>query len=233
MLKTTLSCFDDFAHIFFPHVCEGCGSDIVNNDSVLCAECFSSLPGTGFIKEAGNPVEKIFHGRLNVQAAASAYYFTKHSLLQRLILQLKYFNNKEIGFYLGKLLGYQAATVERFNDADVIIPLPLNARKERKRGYNQAAVIAEGLTSIWTKPVLHDTAHRVRFTETQTRKDRIARWQTMEGAFTTSNNELLKDKHVLLIDDIITTGATLEACGEQILKIPGTKLSILTIAYTI
>src|SRR5438045_3161098 len=106
MFKIASSYLDDFSHLFFPNVCEGCGSDILSKDSVLCAECFVKLPDTGFIKAAHNPVEKIFYGRIKVEVAASAYYFTKHSLLQHLIVQMKYYGNKEIGFYLGKLLGY-------------------------------------------------------------------------------------------------------------------------------
>jgi len=233
MLKTLSSYFNDLAHLFFPHVCEGCGTDILNNDSILCAQCYTKLPETGFMKEPNNPVEKIFYGRIKVNSAGSAFYFNKHSLLQHLILQLKYRGNKEIGFYLGKLLGHQLLQTTRFNDVEAIIPLPLNPRKEKKRGYNQAAIIAEGIASVWSKPVLKDSVRRLVFTETQTHKDRISRWQTMEGVFATADESIIKNKHVLLVDDIVTTGATLEACGEKILQVSGTKLSIATIAYTL
>ena len=232
MIKLT-SYFNDFAHLFFPHVCEGCGTDVLNNESLICAACFVKLPETGFIKEPNNPAEKIFYGRIKVEAAGSAFYFTKHSLLQHLIFQLKYRGNKDVGFYLGKLLGYQLIQTNRFNEVDVIIPLPLNPRKERKRGYNQAAMIAEGIVEVWKRPILKDAVQRLVFTETQTHKDRISRWQTMEGVFATLNEEAIKSKHVLLIDDIVTTGATLEACGEKILEVPDTKLSIITAAYAI
>jgi ComF family protein len=227
------SYFNDFTHLFFPHVCEGCGTDVLSSESLLCPECFVNLPETNFIKESNNPVEKIFYGRLKVETAGSAFYFTKHSLLQHLIFQLKYRNNKEAGFYLGRLLAYQLMHTTRFDDADVIVPMPLNPRKERRRGYNQAAMIAEGLASVWKRPVVKDAVQRLVFTETQTHKDRISRWQTMEGVFAASNREAIKDKHILLIDDIVTTGATLEACGEKILQVPNTKLSIITAAYTI
>jgi ComF family protein len=233
MIKTISSRLNDFAHLFFPHVCEGCGTDVLDNEAMLCAGCTFKLPETGFINEVGNPIEKIFFGRMNIAAAYSGFYFTKDSLLQYLIVQLKYHGNKDIGYYLGKLLGHQLAYTVRFNNVDAIIPLPLNPIKERKRGYNQAAIIAEGITSIWKKPVLKKCLERVVFTETQTHKDRISRWQTMEGVFAVTDPFQLKDKHVLLIDDIVTTGATLEACGEKILEVPGSKLSIATIAYTI
>jgi ComF family protein len=233
MFKTLSSHLNDFAHLFFPHVCEGCGRDVVENNSLLCATCFLKLPETGFIKEANNPVEKIFYGRIKIETAGSGFYFTKHSLLQHLIIQLKYRGNKDVGFCLGKLLGYQLLETERFNNVDAIIPLPLNPKKERKRGYNQATIIADGISSVWYKPILKNAVQRTVFTETQTHKDRISRWQTMEGVFATDDRSSLEGKHILLIDDIVTTGATLEACGEKILQVPETKLSIATIAYTI
>jgi ComF family protein len=233
MIKTLNSYLNHFAHLFFPHVCEGCGNDIIEHGSLLCAKCLSNLPETNFIGEPNNPVEKIFYGRVNIEAAGSAFYFTKHSLVQHLVVQLKYRGNKEIGFYLGKLLGYRMAQTNRFNSVDAIIPLPLNPRKEQKRGYNQATIIAEGIASVWQKQVLKNSVQRLVFTETQTHKDRVARWQTMEGVFENINKESLTGKHLLLVDDIVTTGATLEACGEKLLEVPGTKLSIATVAYTI
>ena len=154
MIKTLASYFSDFTHLFFPHNCEGCGTDVLEKDTMLCAACLLKLPETGFVNVADNPVEKIFYGRIKVEAAGSAFYFTKDSLLQHLIVELKYHGNKNLGFYLGKLLGYQLVQSERFNDIDAIIPLPLNVRKEKKRGYNQAAAIADGIAEVWQKPVL-------------------------------------------------------------------------------
>jgi len=233
MIKTLNSYLNHFTHLFFPHVCEGCGNDVIENESLLCAECLVKLPETNFIGEPDNPIERIFYGRMQIEAAGSAFYFTKHSLLQHLILELKYHGNKEIGFYLGKLLGYRLVQARRFNTVDEIIPLPLNPRKERKRGYNQATIIAEGIAAVWQKQVQKTSVQRSVFTETQTHKNRISRWQTMEGVFETIDQGLLSDKHLLLVDDIVTTGATLEACGEKLLKVPGIKLSIATVAYTI
>jgi ComF family protein len=233
MIKALNLYLNQFAHLFFPHICEGCGSDVIENGSWLCAECLLTLPETNFIGEPNNPVEKIFYGRLQIEAAGSAFYFTKHSLVQHLIVELKYHDNKEIGFYLGKLLGYRLAQTSRYNNVDTIIPLPLNPRKERKRGYNQAAIITEGIAAAWPKQVQKNSVQRSVYTETQTHKNRITRWQTMEGVFEIIDEELLADKHLLLVDDIVTTGATLEACGEKLLEVPGTKLSIVTLAYTI
>lgn len=224
---------DDFLHLFFPHTCVGCDTDVLNNEDLLCAKCIDSLPVTSFISAPGNPVEKTFYGRLNIENAGSAFYFNKDSIIQQTIIQLKYKNNQRAGNFLGKLLGRQLASSKRFADVDVIIPLPLNDKKLFKRGYNQAAVIAEGITAVWNKPINENAVGRILFTETQTHKDRIARWETMDGVFAVSQPALLKNKHILLVDDVITTGATFEACGSVILEVPGTKLSLASVAYTI
>ncbi|CAN5603697.1 ComF family protein [soil metagenome] len=222
-----------FTRLFFPHVCEGCGTDVLNHDAVLCAACHAQLPETGFIENAGNLVEKKFYGQLQVKASGAAYYFTKDGMLQQLIKLLKYHGNKEVGFYLGRQLGKYLSETNRFNEVDIIVPLPLNPRKEKKRGYNQAAVIAEGINSIWPKPVYTNAVERLIFTETQTHKDRISRWQSMRDVFAVTDTNALTNKNILLVDDIITTGATLEACGEKILQVQGTRLFITTIAFTI
>lgn len=225
--------FTGFSHLLYPHNCEGCGTDVLNETDILCTKCLHQLPETGFCNTPDNPVEKTFYGRLNFSNAAAAYYFTKDSLLQHLMVQLKYRNNKEAGFYLGKQLGYLLQDAERFSDVDALIPLPLNPKKEMKRGYNQAAVICEGIASVWQKPVLKDAVIRTQFTETQTQQDRIHRWQNMQNVFAVADKNSIQGKHVLLVDDVITTGATLEACGAAILNSAPTKLSIATIAWTI
>jgi ComF family protein len=224
---------NDFLHLFFPHICVGCGTDVLNNEDVLCAKCISALPVTGFMSTPGNPVERIFYGRIDIQRAGSAFYFTKDSVIQQAIVQLKYKNNQSAGILLGKLLGLQIAESKRFDDVDLIIPVPLNDKKFYKRGYNQAEVISKGIASIWHKPVNVNAVERTLFTETQTHKNRVSRWETMEGVFTVKQPAAITGKHILLVDDVITTGATMEACGQELLKIPGIKLSIATLAYTI
>jgi len=227
------SVFSDFLHLFFPHNCFGCGSDVLENDQLLCLRCLTELPSTNFFNQPTNPVEKSFYGRIAVRNAASAYFFTKDSLLQHLINQLKYRGQKDLGVYLGKLLGLQILQSERFNNVDVLVPLPLNPKREKKRGYNQAAEICKGIAQVWPKPVIENVVTRKIYTETQTQRSRISRWENMEGVFAVVEPSALQGKHVLLVDDIVTTGATLEACGSEILKIPGTTLSIATLAYTI
>ncbi|MBS1626501.1 MAG: ComF family protein [Bacteroidetes bacterium] len=223
----------DFTHLIFPHHCEGCGTDVLNNDDLLCAKCLHELPATNYFFSSNNPVEKTFYGRCNITSAASAFYFTKNSLLQHLLIQLKYKGNKEVGYFLGKLMGLQIQQSGRFNCIDALIPLPLNPKKESKRGYNQAALLCEGIAEVLKISVVYNAVERVVFTETQTKQNRIHRWQNMENVFAIKDITSIQNKHILLVDDVITTGATLEACANSILQKSNAKVSIATAAYTI
>jgi ComF family protein len=220
-------------HLFFPHTCAGCGTDVIDHDQLLCLHCLNDLPATNFFNQPNNPVEQVFYGRVPVANAAAGYFFTKDSLLQNLIVQLKYRGNKQIGFYLGQLLGNILIKSDRFSDVTALVPLPLNPRREKNRGYNQATMLCNGISSVWKKPVIDKAVVRRVYTETQTHKGRISRWENMDGIFEVVNLSALENKHILLVDDVVTTGATLEACGSEILKVPGTTLSIATLAYTI
>lgn len=233
MIDRLASYTRDLLGLFFPAYCEGCGSDRVEHRQLLCLRCLGRLPATNFFAQAGNPVEKTFYGRLKIEAAGAAYYFTADSLLHHLITQLKYHGNQELGIYLGELTAAQMRKSDRFIEPELIIPLPLNLRKLRKRGYNQATLIAEGMAKVLKVPVRDDLAVRKLFTETQTKKDRVSRWQNMQDVFDITRSAELEGRRVLLVDDIITTGATLEACGNALLKVEGLRLDIATVGWTI
>jgi ComF family protein len=227
-LKNIIS---DTLHLFYPHICTGCGSDVLERENLLCLKCINDLPNTNFAMHNGNPVEKAFWGRIPVTAAHSQYYFAKENVIQHLIHQLKYKSNKDIGVYMGELMGSTLLSSNRFNNIDALIPLPLYPDKERKRGYNQATVICEGMAKTMNIPVLTNNVIRQRFTETQTRKHRVERWQNVEGSFVVNNPAALSGKNILLVDDVITTGATIEACGSTILQCEGAKLFVASLAY--
>lgn len=161
----------------------------------------------------------------------SEFYFTKGTLIQNLVHQFKYNGNTEIGRYLGAMMGNTLLSNKRFEKIDGLVPLPLFAEKEFKRGYNQATVLCMGISEVTNLPVLKNHVIRKRFTETQTKKHRAERWDNVASSFQVSNPGELSNRHILLVDDVITTGATLEACGAEILKIEGTRLSIATLAY--
>lgn len=221
---------DSVLHLLFPHTCSGCGTDLLSEESNLCIHCIHAMPETNFEIHAGNPIEKKFWGRLPLQAATAQYYFTKESLIQNLMHQVKYRRNKELGIQLGIMMGNTLKSSERF-DVDALIPLPLFPAKEKKRGYNQSLLLCEGISQVMNVPVLNDVIVRPQFTETQTKKGRIERWLNMEGKFVLTNPEVINNKHVLLVDDVVTTGATLEACGSELLKAENTRLSIATLCY--
>jgi ComF family protein len=230
MLKNALH---PLLHLFLPHHCAGCGSDIMSPDQVLCMHCINRLPVTSFHMHAGNPIEKIFWGRMPVADAASYLYFSKDSLLQRIVHELKYKGNKELGLFIGCKMGEALLQTNRFRDIDALIPLPLFAARERKRGYNQALVLCQGMAGVLQIPILKQAIRRTASSETQTNKNRIDRWLNMQGKFELQQPEAISGKHILLVDDVITTGATLEACGQELLTAANTRLSIMTMAYTV
>lgn len=190
--------------------------------------CVAALPETNFELHPHNPVEKTFWGRLPLINAAAQFYFTKESLMQHLMHQLKYKGNKELGRQLGQIMGEQLKKSGRFT-VDALIPLPLFPVKERKRGYNQATILCEGMAEILQVPILDKAIIRPQHTETQTKKGRIERWKNMEGKFVLTTPAAIRNKHLLLVDDVITTGATLEACGTELLKGENVQLSLASL----
>ncbi len=216
--------------LFYPHICIGCSSDIIDEHQLLCLRCMRALPYTHFANQANNPVEKIFWGRLPVKSAHSEFYFSKESLMQQLIHQLKYKQHLDIGLYLGELMGYSMLQSSRFSGIDILVPLPLYPDKERKRGYNQAAIIATGIATIMNLPISKQNVVRKKVTATQTKKHRIERWENVAESFSVIRPKELEGKEVLLIDDVLTTGATMEACGRVIINAANCTLSMATLA---
>lgn len=219
-------------HYFYPRYCVGCGNDPLPGNTRICSHCLQSLPHTRFFEREGNPVEKVFDGRLRISAAAALYYFTKRSLVQQLLVRLKYHRDQQAGLLLGRLMGHALQQSQRFDDIDLLIPIPLNKTREFKRGYNQATILCQGIVSVWYKPLLTHAVERRKHTDTQTQQNRLSRWQNMEGIFSIKDEKALSGKHILLVDDVITTGATIESCGNCLLQVPDTRLSVCSAAYT-
>lgn len=225
--------FEDFSRLLFPHFCASCGTDLKDRHNILCYRCQLELPKTNFFALANNPVEKSFYGRLNLSAAGASFYFTKDSLMQYLLSELKYKQNISVGYYLGRLMGYELKNTERFNSVDLLIPMPLHPKKQKTRGYNQASIICKGIQSIWNKPIVENAVVRNVFSTSQTLQDRVHRWENMQGIFLVKNKDQIAEKHLLLVDDVTTTGASLEALGQVLEAEKNIRLSVATAAYTI
>jgi ComF family protein len=220
-------------HLFFPYTCCGCGTDLIAEPVLFCIYCQASMPFTRFEYFPENPIEKIFWGRTEIQAAAAHLYFTSGSSVQQSLHLLKYKGRKDIGMYYGQRMGVALKQSGRFTDCSVIIPLPLYAAREKKRGYNQATLLAEGVSRHLKIPVVTDAVCRVKKTETQTQKSRIQRWKNMESTFEIRDPQKILGKHILLVDDVVTTGASLEACARVLLTFAGLRISIACLAHTV
>jgi len=224
------SCWEDLIHLFYPHLCAGCAHELSSRQQIICPACISQLPKTFDETALDNPTAKMFAGRLDLCTAWSTYYFHKGGMMQSLIHEIKYKKEKSLGIFMGELMGESMKEANNIQLFDAIIPLPMHVSKERQRGYNQAMLIAEGVSFTTGIPVINDAIIKTKKTTSQTNKQRTARWKNAEGNFNIIKPEILKDKHLLLIDDVITTGATLEACGHEIMKIPDIQLSVATLA---
>jgi ComF family protein len=190
----------------------------------------NAMPATGFEWHYNNPIEKILSGRLPLIAGTAQYYYTDGSLMQQLIHEFKYNGDKELGLQLGQLMGVALKRSARII-ADALVPLPLFPDKERKRGFNQSELLCEGIAGQLNIPVLKNAIARLRRTETQTRKGRIERWRNMDGTFAVKDPASVNNKHILLVDDVLTTGATLEACGSELIKTGNVQLSVACLCF--
>lgn len=218
-------------NLLFPKGCSGCNEILQEGEAVVCITCRHDMPFTRHHLNPDNETYRKFHARLPLRHASSLLYFQKEGMVQQLIHNLKYREQKDVGQLMGEWFSDDLKTVEALRDVDVVIPVPLHQRKLRERGYNQVAgfgkAIAEGLECDYREDILQ----RVTYNKTQTKKNLADRAAIIGSAFDIASAEEHRGKHFLLVDDVITTGATLEACGKALLKIPDAKLSIVTIAY--
>jgi len=208
-----------------------CGNVMFHQEKVICTKCLYNLPKTNFWNYKDNPVSEIFWGRMDLYSTASFLFFNKGSRVQRMMHNLKYRGKKDVGLFLGELMGRELRKSEFFNTAEVIIPVPVHPKKKLKRGYNQSDLIAEGLAKSMKIEIQKENLVKTINTESQTKKSRYERWLNVNSTFKVKNPELLKHKHIILVDDVITTGATIEACANVLKNIEGTKVSVISLAY--
>ncbi|GAA4330935.1 ComF family protein [Mucilaginibacter gynuensis] len=230
-MKIRNSYLADFISLIFPELCAACNGSLVGGEDILCIDCRYNLPYTNFHQHTDNILARQFWGKINIEGAYALLHFAKGGKVQNMVHRFKYDGVQQIGVLLGSIAGEQLTQASAYNSIDHIIPVPLHKSKLRKRGFNQSACFADGLASKLTATVVIDNLVRIKATETQTKKSRFSRFENMQEVFAVQNPEQLAGKHVLLVDDIVTTGSTLEACGLELLKIPGLKLSVAAIAY--
>lgn len=218
-------------NVFYPEYCPGCDNILLLKEKHICTSCLMDLPYTNFKNPKDNELYERFYGRIiNLEKAFALCYFVKHSQLQNILHALKYKNMPHLGYLLGCLLGDELNNIE-FNDFDLIIPVPLHKAKLIKRGYNQSEKIAQGIAEVLNKKVDTTSVKRVVYTETQTKKKKLERLKNVENIYTVEKPENLENKHILIVDDVITTGATLASLAETIEKqVKNIKISIASVA---
>jgi ComF family protein len=223
----------DFVNLLFPRLCQACNASLLGTEDLICTDCLYNLPYTNFHTQPDNIVAQQFWGKIDLQHAYALLYFEKGGKVQHLIHQFKYKGMPKIGNKLGSIAGEQLLQSSPLKPIDHIIPVPLHKSRLRERGYNQSTNFAQGIAGKLQATVEEDNLVRVIKTATQTHKNRFARYENMQQVFRVEYPEKLEGKHIMLVDDIVTTGSTLEACAQELLKIPGIKLSIATIAYAL
>ncbi len=225
-----IKAFRDFTVIMYPQLCAACGNVLLRQERVLCLRCMTELPRTGFHNDPENPVAQMFWGRVPVEHATAFMYFYGDSRYRQILYELKYRGRYHTGIEMGKMFGQELKSTP-FGKVDLVHPVPLHRRKKRKRGYNQSALLARGISEAMGKPVAENLIRRVVYTGSQTSRSRYERWENVEKIFAAKDPDKLKGKHILLVDDVITTGSTLEACASALLALEGVSVSVAALAY--
>jgi len=222
----------DFFYLFYPNICANCNQQLLQNEKIICVFCRHDLPLTNFNSYTNNKVFTIFYGRITIEKAYSLLLFRKEGITKNLIHNLKYKGNETVGIFFGNWLGEILYKNKEFSSVDFIIPVPIHSKKKKIRGYNQVTKFGECLSTHLNIPFVEDILIRQSTTKTQTLKSRFDRFKNLETKFLLTDTKAFKGKHILIIDDVITTGATLEACALALLKTSNLRISILTMAYT-
>lgn len=230
LVGTIQNYWADFVALLYPRLCGACGDHLNKGEETICLSCQFDLPLTGFHKDPESPIAKRFWGRVPLQQATALYYFSKGGKVQHMIHELKYHGRTDVGEFMGRQLGRELHKDGALADIDAIIPVPLHPKKQRQRGYNQSEHFASGIAQVLQVPVLAEALSRVSYTESQTQKSREDRWLNVKDVFEVTDPTILEGQHLLLVDDVMTTGATLEACAYKLLAVPGTRVSVATIA---
>jgi competence protein ComFC len=227
-----MSLLMDFLSLVYPNICQVCGKSLFKHEYILCMKCRHHLPYARFSGDPRNPAAQVFWGRIPAKMVITGFLYNKGNAIQQLIHKFKYRGLKDVGLFLGEELGNEIIKCPGHEDISMIIPVPLHPRKQKKRGFNQSEIIARGIASKINADVQPSVLYRKSFSGTQTRKSKYERWENVESIFAIKNYDLIKNKHILLVDDVITTGATIEACAQVLLRVEGVSVSVVAVAFT-
>ena len=225
--------FHAVAHLFYPSLCAGCRKKETAPDELMCISCYNTLPYTDFESIRNNPVEQLFWGRTPIKFASSSFFYVEKTPIQRLIHEVKYKENKKLGVMLGEEMGRLLAPAFAAFKIDIMLPMPLHPKKQKKRGFNQATLLCKGISNTTNCNYNDKLLIRNTNTSTQTKKSRIERWENVQDVFTVLYPERLSGKHVVLVDDVITTGASTEACASILLNNKCASVSVCSLAFTL
>ncbi len=223
---------NDIKNIFYPKLCLSCISVLTSQENILCTDCLFNLPLTNYLKDDNKHVERIFYGRLKLERATAFLFYNKKGIVQKIIHNLKYKGHQEIGVYLGNWFGAALKQSYDFKTIDCIIPVPLHKKRLKQRGYNQLTKFGEQLSHHLKKPFITNILTRKSASKSQSKKSRFERLKNIDELFFLTDDKFFENKHILLIDDIITTGATLESCANELFKTNNIKISIVVMAIT-
>jgi Predicted amidophosphoribosyltransferases len=229
-MKKIFLLFQNLLSMFYPRLCPACKQNLFQYEKVICSHCLTHLPETNYHLEKDNPLNAIFRGRIELRQVAALLFYQKGNMVQNLLHQLKYKGKQEVGIVLGQYYGNKLIQQIDFADIDMIIPIPLHPKKQKQRGYNQSECLAKGLSESMKIPYYTDILKRELFTQTQTKKDRFNRWKNVKDVFVVEDYENISGKKIMLCDDVLTTGATIEAAAQTLIQGTEIELFVVTIA---
>lgn len=221
--------FSNLLDLFYPPLCAVCNGRLTEKEQHLCLECLSQLPKTNQHLHPNNRLEEFFAGRIPFERIAAYTYFVKEGSVQKIIHELKYKNNPQIGYYIGQLCGEDLKSSDFISNIDLLVPIPLHPKREKKRGYNQSMEICKGISEKTGIAVNNSALKRMVNNKSQTQNSQLNRWNNVENIFSLSDKQELQQKHILLIDDVITTGSTIESAIRTILSSADCQISIYAV----
>ncbi len=224
--------FQDVFRLFFPDLCHACGDVLLNGEKIICTFCYGDLPYTDFHTYKNNPLARQLWGRVDIEAAMALLYFKKASKVQTIIHHIKYKKQTSVGLTMGRLIGDRLSQSFYFKNIDYIVPVPLHPKKAKKRGYNQSRLLANGIAEVLDLPIREDLLIRTEERNSQTHRNRYDRFENMMEVFCVLNREEVIGKSILLVDDVLTTGSTIEACSLKLLESGAATINVAALAYT-